>query len=203
MKKLSSLLIAVIFTMSIGAFTMPKAGALEACNEIIITNTGPNSNNEGTCTVNVTAKVTCQNNVYVLDNNSQTAATGAASAVGSTTAGAAISGDAINENSQSVKIGAECGKAEVPVTPGNGCTGSCGGGGGAGNAGAPGGVGAVASAAPVAPVTPQAGGQGAFMLPNTATPSPITAAFTAIAAAIAIAVATRLGIAAYHRVNLK
>lgn len=206
MKQLSMYITAAFITIGIGLAGVSPASAQEGpCNgSSVIYNTGPDSNNQVACVSNDQIKVTCEDNVYVGTANVQAAESGNATGEGNTVVGKVKTGTAVNHNGTNVILGVtNCGNAEVPVTPGSGCTANCGGGGGVGSAGAPGGVGAVASAAPVAPVAPQAGGQGAFMLPNTATPSPITAAFTAIAAAIAIAVATRLGIAAYHRVNLK
>ncbi len=203
MNKIIQLVCAV--AIGIGSIAIvPTVGAepsqpAKTCNNIVIKNTGPESHNNGTCTVKVEAKVVCTNNVYVLDSNSQSAATGQAAIYGTTNSNTAISGDATNSNGQSVEIGATCAAAnpDAPVVP----------------------------TAPVAPTTPPsspsasdtsttpAGGAGAAApapqpaprsitsLPDTATNSTTTIIASTIFAAVMLFAATRITAVAYQRIN--
>lgn len=179
MKKLSQVLTAIVLS---AGFVGNVAGAQAAqCTSIVITNTGPNSNNSGTCTVNTTVAVTCVNNLYVLSQNDQTAVTGQASSLGNTTAGTAITGNATNENGATVQIGAACGDTstttpETPATPTSNTP--------AGGAG-------------------QAEAKKVAALPYTASSSVIVWAGMSIAALLAALVATRIGFAVYRRVAAK
>lgn len=197
MKYLSKFLVAAGVILGLSAVSgLPVNAQGPTCDNIVITNTGPNSNNQGTCTVNVSAKVVCNNNIYVLDSNSQTAVTGTASSLGSTSAGSAISGSATNENNQAVQIGANCGPApEVP----SGCTSNCGGGGGGGGGGAPEMAPGSGAAAPVMPVMQQQ----VTELPYTANLSPLVVAAATIAIATIVALAARASVALYSHLHTR
>lgn len=117
MKKAAQILTAAILSLGLASIAHTAGAQQPSCDSIVITNTGAGSNNQGVCTVNVTATVICSNNVYVLDNNSQQAVSGAASVLGNTTASTAVSGDATNQNGTAVQIGAACVSAVTPTTP--------------------------------------------------------------------------------------
>lgn len=173
MKKVFSVLIAtVVSTLFIGA----TVGAqVKNCDVLSINNTGTGSNNQVVCNVTTNVTVECNNNIYVLDSNSQTAASGAASSQGNVTAGTVVTGNATNSNGQTVAIGAACGTSAVatptptPTTPGQGST---------------------------TPTTPKA-------LPNTASNSALTIIIGSLAAAAAVVVASRLAVATYRRIGSK
>lgn len=187
MKRLFNIIsAAIVSTAFIGSVTSaqePQTGG-EQCTKIVITNTGPNSNNQGICNVVYDAKVTCVNNKYVLTQNDQTAVTGEAELLGNTTANTAISGTARNESKTEVTIGASCGegaKTAAAQTPGMGSVG-----GGVGQAG---------------------GGQGAAggieVLPDTDSTPAATIVAVSVAVAAGAAAASRLGVAAYRRFVIK
>ncbi len=122
MKKLLKILsAAVISTAFIGSFA-----SAATCDEIVVNNTGPGSNNQVVCNVTVDVTVTCTNGTYLLNSNSQSAVSGAVNNQGNTSGGAAISGNATNENGQTVAIGSQCGPATTTTTneePGRGAAG--------------------------------------------------------------------------------
>lgn len=96
----------VLSTAFIGS--VAGAQAPQNCDVLVINGTGPGSTNQVVCDVTVDVNVVCDNNVYVLDTNSQTAVSGAASSQGNVTSGTAISGNATNSNGQTVAIGTSC-----------------------------------------------------------------------------------------------
>ena len=98
--------------MSVGVAAADSASA--TCN---IYNTGTDSYNS--CKIDSTklAQVTCVNNIYVLNNNSQNAGTGGAIVTDNGDGGNAVTGTAINDNNVSVTIGASCEKATTVSTP--------------------------------------------------------------------------------------
>jgi hypothetical protein len=111
-------------------------------SDCTIYQTGSDSYNSCETNSSQSAQVTCDNNVYVLNNNSQNAGTGGVTVNNNTTSGNAVSGSATNENGTTVAIGASC---ETPAaatttttTPGTG-----------------GGGGTVTPAATTPPTTPQ------------------------------------------------
>lgn len=66
---------------------------------------------------NNSVRVTCVNDVYVIDNTSQQAGTGNATITPGSNGGYAVSGNAENESNSTVTIGASCGQpATTPVT---------------------------------------------------------------------------------------
>ena len=99
------------------AFMGGVANAQQACEGATIINTGPGSTNEVTCVDSRDIKVTCVNDVYVVNNNSQTGGSGDADNSGNTTDGGSVSGDATNENGTTVQIGASCATQPTAVTP--------------------------------------------------------------------------------------
>lgn len=177
MKKLIKVLTAAILSV---AFVGAAAGAQaqSTCESIVITNTGENSNNQGVCTVVTNVTLVCNNNVYVLTENDQEAITGEAEVLGNTTGGTAITGNATNENGQTVTIGSSCGEATPapsasPVTPA----------GGSGN------------------VTPPAAKPAA--LPYTAGNSTLAIVVSSLVAAAAVVAGSRVAVAAYRRFSAK
>lgn len=89
------------------------------------------SESYASCTEDSTrkAQVTCVNDIYVLNNNSQNAGSGGVTVTNNGSAGNVVSGSAVTENGTSVKIGAKCAVAtttppkggqggdKTPVTP--------------------------------------------------------------------------------------
>lgn len=179
------------------------AGAQEAspCSGATITNTGPGSTNKIKCVESNKVRVSCVNNVYVVNDNSQTAGSGNATTGGNTTGGNAISGNATNENGTTVQIGASCGAQPVVTTP--------------------------EAPTPSNPVTPtttvtpqQAGGRGAVTaptaapvplqqaatvatLPNTSSNPILDNALTAGASLTGLLIASQAGMAVYRRFALR
>ena len=78
-----------------------------------------------TCVTETNTRATCVNNVYVVGENGQSAASGNASVSGN---GVAVSGSATNDSGEKISIGAHCNAtpASTPSTPSGG-TGSGGG----------------------------------------------------------------------------
>jgi hypothetical protein len=189
MKKISQILMAAVLTVGLVSFGGNVANAQvveeETCESIVISNTGPGSINEGVCVVNIDVEVTCNNNVYVLNENDQEAVTGAAQELGNTTGGTAISGNATNENGTTVQIGAACGETTTPETP-------------------------VTPTTPEKPVTPStpttpaaAPAQKVAALPNTASNQTVAIALIGFVVAALAVIASRIAIAAYRRSTLK
>lgn len=177
MKKLLQILTASIMSV---AFIGVAAGAQGQpdCDILVINGTGPGSSNQVVCTVTTNATVVCTDNVYILDANSQSAATGAASNQGNVTGGTAITGNATNSNGQTVAIGASCGTVaspaptpSTPVTPGKGSI-------------------TPAQAAPA-------------VLPYTAGASAEAIVVASLIAAAAIVVLSRVAVAAFRRISTK
>lgn len=189
MKKISQILIAAVLTVGLVSFGDNVANAQvveeETCESIVISNTGSGSINEGICVVNVDVEVTCNNNIYVLNENDQEVVTGAAQELGNTTGGTAISGNATNENGTTVQIGAVCSETTTPVTP----------------------VTPTTPEKPVTPTTPAtpvaAPVQKVAALPNTASNSIVQTVVFSLVAIAAVAIASRVAIAAYRRSTLK
>lgn len=165
------------------------AYAQQACDgALVISDTGPGSTNEIKCVDSSTVRVTCTNDVYVVNNNSQTSESGDATNSNNTTGGSSITGSATNENGTTVQIGASCVAAPVVTTseekpnqptPGKG-------------AGLVAGVNTAA-----APSTQQVA-----LLPNTAGNSIVETIITGIATLIGIIAASRLAIVLHRRIAL-
>ncbi len=178
MRGLVALIVILGFSGStVGAQQSPCAGG-----QITITNTGPDSTNVVDCVTVSDVKVTCNNSIYVLTSNSQTAISGKAGSNVNTSAGSAISGNATNTNGDTVQIGATCvTEATTPATP-------------------------------VTPVTPTAvtptTGTGAAkpkvaVLPNTASNSVTETAVIGLLVLVSILVLSRLAVTAYRYTALK
>lgn len=174
MKKLLKVFSAIIVST---AFMGGMASAATCNGTITITNTGPGSNNQVSCTEVNNIVLTCDNNIIVGTVNTQTGTSGNANTGNNTTAGTATSGSVVNENGQNVTIGASCDTlpTAAPVTPGKG------GGGGGGGAGA---------------AMPDA-------LPNTAGIEALPLLIGTIGASIVAVIASRLALAAYRRHEVK
>ncbi len=173
MKRLGQILTAAVLSV---AFVGASAGAqVPNCDVLVINATGPESNNQIICEVEENVTVVCQNGVYVLDENSQEAVTGAASNQGNVTSGTAITGNATNENNQTVEIGSTCGSVTSPSPS--------------------------PSASPSPSVTPTATKPAALPFTSGNDASSIVVASLAMAAVV-VAV-SRLAIAAYRRISIK
>lgn len=162
----------------------------ETCvdGQATIINTGPGSVNEVKCVDSREIKVTCVNDIYVVNNNSQTGGSGDADNTGNTTGGGSISGDATNENGTTVEIGASCAAQPAVVTPENPTPSQPVGGMGAGGMGA----GAPAEAA-----------QTITALPNTGSNVILDSVLIGGTSLGALLIASRLGAIAYRRLALR
>lgn len=168
------------------AFMGGVASAQEspACDgALVITNTGPGSTNVVKCIDSREVTVTCSNNIYVVNDNSQTSGSGNADNSGNTTGGSSVTGNATNENGTTVQIGAACAAQPTAVTPE------------APTPSQP--VGGMGAGAPVAPVTTIAA------LPNTGSNTLLDSALIGGASLATLLVAARLGATAYRRLALK
>lgn len=181
MKKVAQLLTAIIVSVGVvGNVAGAQVAQTPDCTSIVITNTGANSNNSGTCIVNTSVTATCVNNIYMLNQNDQTAVTGQASSLGNTSSNPAITGNATNTNGTSVQIGAACGQTTTSTTP-----------------------------TATEPTTPSTGaGQAPEVkkvaaLPYTASSDTASIAIIATAVALGAFVAARVGTAIYRRIALK
>lgn len=166
------------------------AYAQDACDgALVISNTGPGSTNEIKCVDSNTVRVTCTNDVYVVNNNSQTSESGDATNSSNTTGGSSITGNATNENGTTVQIGASCAAAPVVTTPED-----------KPNQPTPGGMGA----GQVAGVSTEAapGAQQVALLPNTTGNSIVKTIVTSIAALIGTVAMSRLAVVLYRRIAL-
>jgi len=177
MRKLVQIVTAAIIGVAFIGSVASAATTVNNCDKIVVTNTGEGSVTNVTCTVNVNATVVCENGIYVLDANSQTAVTGAASVIGNVTSGSAISGSATNSSNQSVQIGASCTTASTSPTPTPTTT---------------------TTVSPTPTTTAKA-----TALPNTSSVSAESAIVVGLAVAAVIVAASRLAIAAYRRFTLK
>lgn len=176
MKKVLQILTAAILSVSFISVGASAQTALGNCTSIVITNTGPNSNNSGVCTVNTVVTAVCDNNVFVLNSNQQSAVSGAASAAGNTNAGAAISGGSANYNGTTVQLGATgCATTTTTTTTPTPTT--------------------TPTTTPVA-VKPAT-------LPNTAGTDTMTVVLVSLAAAAGIVALSRFAVAAYNRFGNK
>lgn len=171
---------AVAFIASVAFLNVNSAGAVEidspSCGTIIITNTGENSNNEGTCTVVRNIVLECKDNINVLSENDQQAVTGDAQSLGNTTSGTAITGSATNVNGQVVEIGSKgCATTTSTTT--------------------------TTSPSPTPSSTPTPSKP--KTLPYTASNSTLSIVAISLATAAAAVVASRVAVAAYRRIGSK
>ncbi len=81
-----------------------------------IYNTGSDSYNSCVLKSDRSAQVTCDNNIYVLNNNSQNAGTGGVTVSDNGNGGSAVSGSATNQSGVTVTIGASCGTVAQTTT---------------------------------------------------------------------------------------
>ena len=187
MKKISQILIAAALAVGLTGFgSVANAQTPPTdCDVIVINGTGSGSTNVVECYVKYDATVTCDNGFYVLNQADQTAITGMAQAAGNTNPGAAISGNAKNENGTDVTVGLKCEATTTPVTPVTPTTPEK----------------PVTSTTPATPAAAPV--QKVAALPNTASNSIVqTVVFSLVVIATA-AIASRVAIAAYRRSTLK
>lgn len=121
MKKVTQILAALVLSVGlVGVAGTSPASALEIdaedCDNFVIFNTGPGSDNTIRCIDSINLEVTCVNNTYILTNNSQQALSGAATVTGNTSGAGAVSGPASNSNDTTVHtVGDPC--VSTPTTP--------------------------------------------------------------------------------------
>lgn len=194
MKRYMRGFVAIVATLSLMSGVAGAQEVPEDCSgAIVISNTGPDSTNEVKCVSATDIKVVCKNNIYVVNDNSQTAGSGDATTGGNTTGGNAISGNATNENGATVRIGASCGEQPAAVVtpeapkPGMGSVTPT-------SQQPAGGAGAITpTQAPVAVTT----------LPNTSSNPALDGALIAGSSLTGLLIASQLGIAAYRRFALR
>jgi hypothetical protein len=116
MKRVIGMAVATLLSMGLMA-GVAAADTTTTTTTCSIYETGSASYNSCTTDSTQTARVTCDNNVYVLDNNSQNAGTGGVTVTNNTTSGNAVSGSALNSDNNTVTIGTSCGTvAATPTT---------------------------------------------------------------------------------------
>jgi hypothetical protein len=176
--------VAVITSLAfIGGVANAQTPTTCADGQATIINTGPGSVNEVECVDSREIKVTCVNDIYVVNNNSQTGGSGDADNSGNTTGGGSISGDATNENGTTVEIGASCAAQPAAVTPENPTPSQPVGGMGAG--------------------APAEAAQTITTLPNTGSNVILDSVLIGGTSLGALLIASRLGTIAYRRLALK
>ncbi len=110
---MKKIIISVIASLATAvAMTASASAATITCSGSITGPTGPNSNNSVSCIDEQENSVTCENNVIVSNTNEQNAHTGDAFTTNNSSVGDSSTGNANNENSVVVKVGASC----APVT---------------------------------------------------------------------------------------
>lgn len=188
MKKI--LLSIATFLASAGMMGGLAAAANSSCS---IQNTGGNSNNTCTLTNQNDLKITCNNKADVVAVNNQNASSGNSVVLNNTNGGFAVSGSATNVNKTSGKLDVKCVSAQqakaLPTiskttTPPAGGRGA-------------GGQGAGASTSQQSPTAAPSA------LPNTGSDSLAVAATISVVSLAALAVASRVGMAAYRHFSLK
>jgi hypothetical protein len=180
MKRVTQIVAALVLSVGIlSSVSTSNAGAIDVgnCDNIVIFNTGPGSNNSFRCVDDLDLEVTCNGSTYVLTENSQTAVSGAATVTGNTSGAGAASGTAANSDDTTIHfVGEGCGGA-TPTTPETPTT-------------------------PSVPATPVATPK-VTALPYTASSSVAETALISLVA-IAVAVATsRIAVLAYRRATQK
>lgn len=108
-----------------------SAGAVSADSTTTTNNTNSSTSSATDCTIyesgsesynscesnsSQNAQAICQNNTYVLNNNSQNAGTGGVTVTSNGSGGSAVSGTATNQNNNTVTIGSSCETTPVATT---------------------------------------------------------------------------------------
>lgn len=173
MKKLTQLLTGVL--LAVGTVTVlaspQTAYALTCSGEI--TNTGEGSINIITCEDEQSVELICENGVFIDNANNQEGESGQGMQTG----------DVINVNETTITIGVTgCGQEEVPVTPEV----------------PTGGTTPATPSTPASPAAPATPATKPVVLPHTANNSVVYVAVGLIVL-VAVAVATRTGLALYRR----
>lgn len=89
---------------SVAAMDNHMGGNWGGNDDVVIENTGPDSDNHVVIEKRSTVEIENENEVEITNNNSQYAASGEAEVEGNTTGGDAVTGDATNTNSTSVTL---------------------------------------------------------------------------------------------------
>jgi hypothetical protein len=110
------------FILSIGMFAGVAAAATTNTDtsdstSCTIYTTGSQSYNSCVDNSSQSAQVVCNNDIYVLNDNSQTAGTGGATVTDNGDGGSAVTGSATNTSGNTVQIGAACEAAATTTTP--------------------------------------------------------------------------------------
>ncbi len=177
-KVLTSLTALAVGFAFVGTVALTSETASAAtCSNISITGTGEGSNNTVNCDDVTNITYTCTNNVLVLNYTNQNGTTGTATVDFNTNAGAAVTGNVVNDNQTTTNLSTVCGPATTPAapvtpeTPGKGA------------------------------VTPAAEKPAA--LPYTAGNSTLAIVMSSLVAAAAIVAGSRVAVAAYRRFSAK
>ncbi len=153
------------------------------CDDIVINNSGNDSENNVTCETVTETTITCTNNIIVGNVNFQGGESGEGSAEGNNGTGSVKAGTVVNYNGTQTTVGAACG-ASTTTSPSP-------------------------SVSPSPSTTPGAGGAGAAgavkpaALPYTASNSTLAVVIMSLAAAAAVVAGSRVAVALYRRVSNK
>jgi hypothetical protein len=181
MKRVTQLVVALV--LSVGIFNCVSTSSVNAvdvgnCDNIVIFNTGPGSDNSIRCVDDLDLEVTCNGTIYVLTENSQTALSGAATVTGNTSGAGAASGTAVNSNDTAIHyVGEGCGTTTTTTTP-------------------------ETPATPSVPATPVATPKVA-VLPFTASSSVAETALISLVAVAVVIATSRIAVLAYRRATQK
>ncbi len=102
-----------ILTTGLALAVAPAAADTNGCN---IYDTGSDSYNSCTTNVDNDVTISCQNDVYVVNDNSQSSTTGPATVTDNSTSGDAVSGDSTNNNGSVEEIGSSCAPIQTAAT---------------------------------------------------------------------------------------
>jgi hypothetical protein len=163
------------------------AAATSSCPTGTIENTGPGSTNTITCTTTTDTHVTCVNDIYVVGENGQQANSGTGTNDGNTTSGSVVTGNATNDNNQTVQVGASCGAAAVATTT---------------PATVNGGMGAAVTSTPAA-TPPAPAAAKVASLPDTGSNAALDASVAGVAIVGTVLAVSQFGMTAYRRLALK
>lgn len=181
MKKLLLLIVAPVLAaiVLVATNTTVVSAVTSSCADVVITNTGPGSNNQVYCSGNYTITVNCENETKAVLNVTQDAESGNATVTGNTNAGNAISGSALNDSELNAIIENSCeleDEDEAPEVP--------------------------EEPAPTEPTTPEGEVQGektVTALPTTGTTTPLQMSVIIAGAVIAAVLIARVVLLAYAR----
>jgi hypothetical protein len=100
----------------VGVVLLAGAASADTASCGSIVDSGPDSTNYVYCENHTSDTITCNNNIVLDSNSSQSSGSGTVSTSGNTSAGGASSGDASNDNSTSTSLNTGCEVATAAVT---------------------------------------------------------------------------------------